>query len=473
MSFLASLPPHGPARNAVISEAIADGRIDPVTWVRVPMGHVEIEVSADYLTIRGERVPMAAPVAQAAVDALDAILPTPAIVDAIEAAATIVPMPTRAPNGKAQLSAEWFAWCEGETRKRMVDIAGLVAGHRKDVVLAKAMPAGRVVIYGARWPDGRRIQPVFAGHEAAFADYSHGVRAIRRRCWIDGAETTVDAILSGPNAHLLGGPVAMLRYPAASPAPVAVGPRVLRRGMTGEDVRDLQAMLTAAGFPAASDGIFGGKTEQALVAFQKRAGLTPDGAAGPATMAALRKAPATSAAPQMPIDAARALGVQEPLSEAEIDDVFGEIPWSPVADDPGAILVPASWKSANLVTIRVPQLVGVADAHRDGLVQINKRIAEPFRAMFDAWEQRGKMKLVTNFGGTVADRRVRGGQLVSRHARGIAFDINTQPNWRGTPGAPRGSFGSIVELFEEFVEFDFASGGFYPTADWMHAEGTG
>lgn len=68
----------------------------------------------------------------------------------------------------------------------------------------------------------------------------------------------------------------------------AVFSRLLRRGDTGEDVRTLQEMLTAAGFDTNGvDGNFGERTHNAVVAFQRSKGLDPDGVAGPLTVAAL------------------------------------------------------------------------------------------------------------------------------------------------------------------------------------------
>jgi len=65
----------------------------------------------------------------------------------------------------------------------------------------------------------------------------------------------------------------------------------LRRGNTGTAVRTLQTRLNAlkaAAPPLNVDGIFGPKTEAAVVAFQKATpGLVPDGIVGPKTQAAL------------------------------------------------------------------------------------------------------------------------------------------------------------------------------------------
>lgn len=65
----------------------------------------------------------------------------------------------------------------------------------------------------------------------------------------------------------------------------------LRRGDRGRYVTDLQEQLTALGFPVgAIDDQFGRLTEQAVIAFQKHAGLVVDGIVGPLTWAALGKA---------------------------------------------------------------------------------------------------------------------------------------------------------------------------------------
>lgn len=61
----------------------------------------------------------------------------------------------------------------------------------------------------------------------------------------------------------------------------------MRNGDIGSEVSRLQLLLRAAGFRIAMDGWFGAETEQALIAFQHRAGLVADGIAGPKTMRTL------------------------------------------------------------------------------------------------------------------------------------------------------------------------------------------
>jgi putative chitinase len=62
----------------------------------------------------------------------------------------------------------------------------------------------------------------------------------------------------------------------------------LRLNSAGPDVVALQRALAAAGFaPGDFDGVFGGGTEAALIAFQRSEGLVADGVAGPKTASAL------------------------------------------------------------------------------------------------------------------------------------------------------------------------------------------
>jgi hypothetical protein len=78
----------------------------------------------------------------------------------------------------------------------------------------------------------------------------------------------------------------------------AVFMRTLRRGQKGEDVRQLQDLLRKVGLdPGPADGNFGSATHDAVAAFQQSQGLTPDGAAGPLTIAALTAAVTKGDAP--------------------------------------------------------------------------------------------------------------------------------------------------------------------------------
>lgn len=181
--FLASLPPPGAARDAVILGAIHACGLDPVSWhdVALPDGRV-VQVTGRYLSVGGETVPMVASVAQAAADHLGGVLPTPAIVDAIEHAPGVLLawMVTMRADGSEQSSAT-FARSDALTQSMRFgfgDTTGrLMAGYRKDVV--QPDDPGMLTIYGARWPLGGRLQHVSSRHGLFYADYSHGVRVVR------------------------------------------------------------------------------------------------------------------------------------------------------------------------------------------------------------------------------------------------------------------------------------------------------
>lgn len=67
---------------------------------------------------------------------------------------------------------------------------------------------------------------------------------------------------------------------------------ILRRGMRGREVLQLQEQLKKAGINISkygADGIYGQETEQAVTAFQRQQKLKVDGIAGPVTRAALQK----------------------------------------------------------------------------------------------------------------------------------------------------------------------------------------
>lgn len=72
----------------------------------------------------------------------------------------------------------------------------------------------------------------------------------------------------------------------------AAQPRtVLRRGMMGTDVKDLQEQLTRLGYDCGkADGIFGSDTFRAVACFQEDHGLEVDGIAGRMTKAAIEEA---------------------------------------------------------------------------------------------------------------------------------------------------------------------------------------
>ncbi|HNU93794.1 MAG TPA: peptidoglycan-binding protein [Bacillota bacterium] len=97
--------------------------------------------------------------------------------------------------------------------------------------------------------------------------------------------------------RLLVWAVGLLLIAAGVSAASEIPSVVLRQGDRGESVCELQEYLAIAGYmDSAADGVFGSVTQQAVVAFQKLAGLASDGIVGRKTWdALLSKAEAASA----------------------------------------------------------------------------------------------------------------------------------------------------------------------------------
>jgi peptidoglycan hydrolase-like protein with peptidoglycan-binding domain len=69
-----------------------------------------------------------------------------------------------------------------------------------------------------------------------------------------------------------------------------LGDRTLRLGMTGNDVRQLQLDLNAAGYATSADGQFGQLTKQSVIAFQRAHNLAATGTVTTAVIQALQTA---------------------------------------------------------------------------------------------------------------------------------------------------------------------------------------
>ena len=78
------------------------------------------------------------------------------------------------------------------------------------------------------------------------------------------------------------------RQTAETAIELSVDAAVLRQGSTGSEVKEVQRRLKQWGYYSGSvDGIFGAGTKKAVIAFQKKNGLTADGIVGKATYQAL------------------------------------------------------------------------------------------------------------------------------------------------------------------------------------------
>lgn len=106
----------------------------------------------------------------------------------------------------------------------------------------------------------------------------------------------------GLSADGVAGPRTRRAFGALGRHPI--GSRPLRSGHRGWDVAALQFALGVKGFPCGPvDGGLGARTVAAVRRLQRYAGLPADGVAGPATLAVLRRPPASSPPLRRPIDA--------------------------------------------------------------------------------------------------------------------------------------------------------------------------
>ena len=153
---------------------------------------VTLYVAPDYFMVgtnsNWARLPITPMVAQKIADAYKCFLPTPLMVDAIYKASTVklAPVPMYAYRDSTITMWQHHLIIEGQRKNKK----GLISGIKKDVVLSNKVlehaKSNRVAIYGWHLPDGKPIQPVYAGHVNWYVDYSHGIRFIAQKVKIDG-----------------------------------------------------------------------------------------------------------------------------------------------------------------------------------------------------------------------------------------------------------------------------------------------
>ena len=120
-----------------------------------------------------------------------------------------------------QMSVRAFLLHNDEVQRQLGDKHDendLVSGSKKDVVLTNRLltQPHQVAIYGWHKNDGSPIQPLSLVHEAAYRDYSHGVRLVSPTMLVDGKEAATHEVLADPMLGALlsdEGPLRVTRYP--------------------------------------------------------------------------------------------------------------------------------------------------------------------------------------------------------------------------------------------------------------------
>ena len=120
--------------------------------------------------------------------------------------------------------------------------------------------------------------------------------------WFNKYGKTMDDVRNDV-AKLLGtAPAVTPSTPSSGSIIIPSTSRILRKGMDGDDVKQLQESLIKLGYNLGTwgaDGDFGKMTEDAVIKFQQLHGLDDDGEVGPLTIAAINKALEESAKPQI------------------------------------------------------------------------------------------------------------------------------------------------------------------------------
>lgn len=165
-------------------------------------------VAPDYLAVGSNKdflfVPMRLSTALRVAQRYGALLPTARIVDAVYEQADLKLAPQPLPPTDRMRSTAYYSEHNALIRKQREALGGflgkLTAGDKKDLVLTERLRpmSDRVAIYG--WHRGNHdpIQPLSTVHGARYADYSHGVRLVSTKAYVDGEPKSLVALLSDP-----------------------------------------------------------------------------------------------------------------------------------------------------------------------------------------------------------------------------------------------------------------------------------
>jgi hypothetical protein len=216
-------------------------RVEIVGEINGRPAQVVFWAAPDYLSVGSDTdfflVPLSRVTAQRVAERLGGSLPTPAMVDAVWAAADVRLIPIRIPPDPYMTTVPYFErhhqLVAAQRQLRRARPGDFVAGHKVDVVLAPGGDVERNAIYGWHGANGQPIQPLYDELQDGWVAYSHGIRLVHRGVLVNGSRRDLrEAMRDAHIAPILGAaPVsrnAMGREPAdAVPGPSA--PRGLPR----------------------------------------------------------------------------------------------------------------------------------------------------------------------------------------------------------------------------------------------------
>ena len=204
----------GPQRDALVSNELLAGNVpsflrhlEAVT-VRDAVNVITVCVLPDYLALGTDRdfvfVPLGLDAALEVAEHFGFMLPTRKIVNAIYAASTVKLDPQPLPAGDQMRSTAYLLrhneMIRAQRDARGAPLGALTAGDKKDLVLTPRLwkTPGRVAIYGWHRATGTPIQPLSTVHGARYADYSHGIRLVSERVYVNGVQRSLADVLADP-----------------------------------------------------------------------------------------------------------------------------------------------------------------------------------------------------------------------------------------------------------------------------------
>jgi hypothetical protein len=255
--------------------------------------------------------------------------------------------------------------------------------------------------------------------------------------------------------------------------------RVLRKGLSGEDVKQWELFLHGQGFTfkKARDDNFDDETEKLTKQFQRKNKLKDDGIVGNATF---------GVAMQQGFEAVPFLEERDATFPAKpnFDPIIGnaarnilfgplEFRSGPTNGDFGkeTITVTNDFEDDKIARVDVPEVIGIKDAPRSGKLRFHSAGAAQLAGLWAAWRRKKLLKHILSFDGAYAPRFIRcNNTSLSNHAFGTAFDINADENPLGAQPALSGRRGCVFELVPVAHQFGFYWGGHFSRRDGMHFE---
>ncbi|HPI18847.1 MAG TPA: M15 family metallopeptidase [Candidatus Kapabacteria bacterium] len=251
--------------------------------------------------------------------------------------------------------------------------------------------------------------------------------------------------------------------------------KVLKVGSKGEEVKLWQHFLIGQEFiHIIADGVFGERTLQATILFQKKHNLQPDGVVGNKTFgmamllgfSVVRNDDDSKYGPNWP----KKPNLTPLVSNEERANIFGKFKFkhNPLQHCPENITILDDWVKENIIQVNIPQLKKIAGISK---VSFNKKVAVQFQNIWKEWENNNLLALVLTWSGAFVPRFVRGSKTtLSNHSFGTAFDINYSWNTLGSIPALVGQKGTVRELVEIANANGFYWGGHFKRLDGMHFE---